>query len=152
MVRHLIQKTLRPLQKKKDFNIRVTPLHPRANGQVECFMQILNKTEQIAHLQGRTGLDRNMGVHDVLVAYRDTSHPAIGVTPYQAMSNRPIRTKLSHTTLKERSERDDDLIDEKDKLYKEKMRHGGTNTREYTFIVDDYVLLKQKVNKMVNCI
>ena len=59
---------------------------------------------------------------------------------------------MSHTTLKERSEQDDDLIDEKDKLYKEKMRHGGTNTREYTFIVDDYVLLKQKVNKMVNCI
>ncbi len=31
---------------------RVTPEHPRANGEVERFMQSLNKTEQIAHLQG----------------------------------------------------------------------------------------------------
>ena len=38
---------------------RVTPLHPRANGQVDCFMQILNKTEQIAHLQGNTGLQKH---------------------------------------------------------------------------------------------
>lgn len=125
---------------------RVTPLHPRANGRVECFMQILIKTEQIAHLKGRTGLDRIMAVRDVLMAHRDTPHPATGVTTYQTMSNRPIQTKLSHTTLKERSEQDD-LIDEKDRLYK-KMRCGGTNTREHNFILGDYVLLKQKkVNK-----
>ena len=61
-------------------------------------MQTLNKTEQIAHLQGKTGLDRNMAVHDMLMASRDTPHPASGVTPYQAMSTRPIRTKLDHTT------------------------------------------------------
>ena len=126
---------------------RVTPLHPRANGQVERFMQILNKTEQIAHLQGKTGLDRNMAIHDMLMAYRDTPHPATGVTPYRAMSNRPIRTKLSYATLKERSEQDD-LMDERDKLYKEKMKRSGTNTREHNFIVGDYALLKQKkVNK-----
>ena len=45
---------------------RVTPEHHRANGQVERFMQVLNKTEQIAHLQGKTGLDRNMAVSDML--------------------------------------------------------------------------------------
>ena len=39
-------------------------------------------------------------------------------------------------------------MDEKDKLYKEKMKRSGTNTREHNFIVGDYVLLKQKkVNK-----
>ena len=81
------------------------------------------------------------------MAYRDTPHPATGVTPYQAMSNGPIRTKLSHATLKERSEQDD-LIDERDKLYKEKMRRSGKNIREHDFIMGDYVLLKQKkVNK-----
>ena len=88
-----------------------------------------------------------MAVHDMLMAYRDTPHPATGVNPYQAMSNRPIRTKLSHATLKERSEQDD-LIDERDKLYKEKMRRSGTNIREHNFVMGDYVLLKQKkVNK-----
>ena len=69
---------------------RVTPLHPRANGQVERFMQILNKTEQIAHLQGKTGLDRNMAIHDMLMAYRDTPHPATGNT--QLLNNILWRT------------------------------------------------------------
>ena len=93
-----------------------------------------------------TGLDRNMAVHDMLMAYRDTPHTATGVTPYQAISNRSIQTKLSYATLKERSKQDD-LMDEKDKLYK-KMKCSGTNTREHNFIVGDYVLLKQKkVNK-----
>ena len=125
----------------------VTPEHPRANGQVERFMQLLNKTEQIAHLQGKTGLDRNMAVSDMLMAYRDTPHPATGVTPYQAMSNRPIRTKLDHTVPRERSERDE-LIDEKDQVYKEKMRRDGVNIKEHNFYVGDYVLLRQKkVNK-----
>ena len=73
---------------------KVTPLHPRVNGQMERFMQILNKTEQIGHLQGKTGLDRNMAIHDMLMAYRDTPHPATGVTPYQAMSNRPNQDKI----------------------------------------------------------
>ena len=84
-----------------------------------------------------------MAIHDMLMAYRDTPHPATGVRPYQAMSNRPIQTKLSYATLKERSEHDD-LMDERDKLYKEKMKCSGTNTREHNFIVGDHVLLKQK--------
>ena len=29
---------------------RITPEHPRADGEAERFVQILNKTEQIAHL------------------------------------------------------------------------------------------------------
>ena len=31
---------------------RVTPEHPRANGEAESFMKVLNKTEQIAHSDG----------------------------------------------------------------------------------------------------
>jgi len=72
-------------------------------------MQVLNKTEQIAHLQGKTGLGRNMAVCVMLMAYRDTPHPATGITPYQAMSNRSIRTKLDHTVPRERSEHDDPI-------------------------------------------
>ena len=126
---------------------RVTPEHPRANGQVERFMQLLNKTEQIAHLQGKTGLHRNMAVSDMLMAYRDTPHPATGVTPYQAMRNRPIRTKLDHTVPRERSEQNE-LIDEKDQVYKEKMRRDSVNIKEHNFCVGVYVLLRQKkVNK-----
>ena len=56
-----------------------------------------------------------MAVHDMLLAYSDTPHPATGVTPYQAMSNRLIQTKLRFAALKEMSEQDD-LMDEKDTL------------------------------------
>ena len=94
---------------------RVTPNHPRANGHVERFMQTLNKTEQIAHLQGKSGPDRNMAVQDMLTAYRDTPHPATGISPYKAMMNRPVRTKLDYTgPWEERSSRDK-MMDEKDR-------------------------------------
>ena len=37
---------------------RVTALHPRANGEVEGFMQNLNKTKPIPNLQGKNHLER----------------------------------------------------------------------------------------------
>ena len=41
---------------------RASTNHLRANTQVERFMQTLNKTEQIAHLQGKSGPNRDMTV------------------------------------------------------------------------------------------
>ena len=103
---------------------QVTPNHPRANGQVERFMQTLNKTEQIAHLQGKSGPDRNMAIQDMLMAYRDT--------PHEAMMNRPVRTKLDYPVPgKERSSRDK-MMDEKDRQYKEKMTDDGGSSFVYT--------------------
>ena len=101
-------------------------------------MQTLNKTEQIAHLQGKSGPDRNMAVHDciwLLMAYRDTPHPATVISPYQAMMNRPVRTKLDYTVpWKERSSRDK-MMDEKDRQYKEKMADEGGSSKEHNFVV-----------------
>ena len=108
----------------------------------------LNKIEQIAHLQGKMGLDRNIAVQDMLLAYRSTPHPATDVTPYQAMTNRPIRTKLDHTVPGKERSKQDESINEKDRQYKEKMRREGANIKEHNFILGDYVLLKQrKLNK-----
>lgn len=73
---------------------RVTPLHPRANGEVERFMQTLNKTEQNASLQGKNRLERRNAVQDMLTAYRSTPHPATGVAPYEALKGTSVRTKL----------------------------------------------------------
>lgn len=36
---------------------RVTPLHPRANGEAEKFMQLLNNTKQITHMQNKDRLE-----------------------------------------------------------------------------------------------
>ena len=46
---------------------RVTALHPRANGEAERFMQNLNKTEEIANLQGKNRLERRNTVQDMLI-------------------------------------------------------------------------------------
>ncbi len=124
---------------------RVTPENPRANGQVERYMQVLNKIEQISHFQGKTGLHRNMAVYDMLMAYSDTPHTATEIIPYQGMLNRPTRTKLDHTVPRERSEH---AFDEKDQFFKEEMSRDGVNIKEHNYLMGDYVLLRQKkVNK-----
>ena len=123
---------------------RVTPNHPRANGQVQRVMQTLNKTEQIAHLQGKSGPDRNMTIQDMSIVYRDTPHPATGITPYEAMMNSPVRTKLDYTVpRKERSSRDK-MMDEKDRQYKDKMTDDGGSSKEHNCVVEDHVLLRQR--------
>ena len=124
---------------------RITPEHPRANGEAERFMQILNKTEQIAHLQGKQASKREIAVQDMLIAYRDTPHPATGVTPYEALYGRPIRTRLDHEARGETDQTDEDKrIDQRDKEYKKRMSQQRRNVKKHQFTLKDYVLLKQK--------
>ena len=40
----------------------VTPLHPRANGEAESFMRVINKTEQITALQSRDKSEREIAI------------------------------------------------------------------------------------------
>ena len=129
---------------------RVTPLHPRANGEVERFMQTLNKTEQIANLQGKNRLERRNAVQDMLIAYRSTPHPATGVTPYDALKGTSVRTKLDYIEPEPQRNEKDDIIDRRDAVYKQKMKQQreGRKTRENNLLLGDYVLVKQpKKNK-----
>ena len=89
-------------------------MHPRANGEAERFMQMLNKTERVANLQGKNRLDRQNSVQDMLVAYRSTPHPATGVTPYEAMSRATIRTKMDHVEPKLENTEFDEQIDQRE--------------------------------------
>ena len=78
-----IQSNFKILQKKKGFvHHRALTNHLWAHGQVERFMQTLNKTEQTAHLQGKSGPNRDMAVKDMLMASKDTPHPATGISRY----------------------------------------------------------------------
>ena len=125
----------------------MTPKHARANGEAESFMKMLNKTEQIAHLQSR---DRTVAIQEMLMGYRSTPHPATKTAPYAALMNRQVRTTLDHTNPKEEKTKRDRKMDEKDKEYKEKlkMQKENRNTSEHKLVVGDYVLLKQsKRNK-----
>ncbi|CAC5361328.1 unnamed protein product [Mytilus coruscus] len=122
---------------------RVTPGHPRANGEAEVFMKLINKTEQIANLQNK---DSATAIQEMLMGYRSTPHPATGISPYEALMNRPIRTKLGYiprTITKNENLFED--INERDKQYKEKIKKyaENRNTQEHAFQIGDYVLLEQ---------
>jgi len=71
---------------------RVTPKYAHANGKAERFMKMLNKTEQIAHIQG---VDSNVATQEMLTGYRSTPHPATGVTPYEALMNSEAQARPS---------------------------------------------------------
>ena len=129
---------------------RVTPLHPRANGEAERFMQTLNKTEQIASLQGKDRLERRNAIQDMLISYRSTPHPATGVTPYEAMRGATVRIKLDYIDPETKKSEKDDTIDQRDSEYKQKMKQQreGRKTREGRLLQGDYVLVTQpKKNK-----
>ena len=109
-------------------------------------MKLLNKTEKIANLQGQKS---TIAIQEMLTGFRSTPHPATGVSPYEAMMNRTVRTKLDwrgkETDL--RNPRDKEY---RDKEYKDKMARklANRNVKEHNFAIGDHVLLKQsKRNK-----
>lgn len=127
---------------------KITPLHPQANGEAESFMKLLNKTEKRSRLENKSV---HVAIQELLTGYRSTPHPATGVSPYQAMMNRQIRTKLDYTERDPviRNEKENN-INERDKIYKMKIKNyaENKNTRVHTFTIGDYVLLEQKkINK-----
>ena len=54
-------------------------------------MKLLNKTEQRARIENKPV---RLAIQELLTGYRSTPHPATGVTPYDAMMDRMLRTKL----------------------------------------------------------
>ena len=130
---------------------KITPLHPQANSEAESFMKLLNKTEQRSRLENKSV---HVAIQELLTGYRSTPHPATGVSSYQAMMNRQIRTKLDYTERDPviRNEKENN-IKERDKIYKMKIKNyaENKNTGVHTFTIGDYVLLEQKkINKWMN--
>lgn len=128
---------------------RITPEHPRANGEAERFMKVLNKTEQIAHSEGRTSTS---AIQYMLMGYRSTPHPATGYSPYEALMKRNVRTKLDFKSLSSKSDisKMEAEITKMDKDYKKKWvnHHRHPVCKEHNFKIGDMVLLKRrKLNK-----
>ena len=89
---------------------RITPLHPKAQGQVENFNKLINKTITISR---HNHTDPEEAIYDMLQAYRSTPHPGTNETPYKLLMNRDVRTKLDHfpteTSLHDKEVRDQDF-------------------------------------------
>ena len=97
---------------ERDFDITVTPEYARANGEAESSLKLLNKTEQMAHLQKQ---NRNITIGEMLTGYHSTPHPATNTIPYEALMNRPERTKLDTQPGRLTQSVKDRAIDERDK-------------------------------------
>ena len=59
--------------KNEEFHHHVTPEYVRADREAESVMKLLNKAEQIAHLQGR---DSSIAIQEMLTGYHSSPHPA----------------------------------------------------------------------------
>ena len=124
---------------------RVTPEHPRAIREAESFMKVLNKTEQIAHGEGRSS---NSALQYMLMGYRSTPHPATGYCPYEALMKRNVRTKLDYDTSSSSRnyheiERE---ITKRDREYKQNWdnQHRHPKVENHRFKIGDRVLLKKR--------
>ena len=101
---------------------RITPLHPRANGEAENFMKLLNKTEHRARLENKPA---NTAIQELLTGYRSTPQTATGITPYDARMDRKVRTKLDYSQRESTIEKQ--KLNERDKEYKMKIKHNAEN-------------------------
>ena len=91
-----------------------------------------------------------MAIQEMLIGYRSTPHPATGITPYEGMMNRTVRTKLDYENRISNTSDKEKLINERDRQYKEKVKQKAENknTKEHSFDVGDHVFLEQpKKNK-----
>lgn len=117
-----------------------TPRHPKAQGQVESFNKVINKLVQISKIQK---LNYRETVYDLLMAYRDTPHPATKVTPYELLMGRKVKTKLGHFTKKRFN---DKKIRSNDREYKSKRKllyDKHYNAKKHRFKEGDAVLVRR---------
>lgn len=95
---------------------RVTPLWPRANGEVERFVQTLKKAIKCAQIEGRNWRKE---MQQFLASYRTTPHCTTGESPSSLFLKRTVKTKLP--SLEER-DKEYSRIQEKDEKQKSKMK------------------------------
>lgn len=79
--------------KERDItHIRTTVYHPAANRAIECFHRVLKSTIQTAILQSAPW---KATVTDFLQIYRATPHAVTGVSPFELLHGRKMRTRLN---------------------------------------------------------
>ena len=124
---------------------RVTPTHPKSQGQVANFNKLINKTTKIACEEG---IEIESAIYDMLQAYRQTPHPATKSTPYEILMHRQVRTRLEHFPTEvhitqEEVKKNDETYKQKHKQYHDK-RH---RVKTHTIKCGDAVLIKREKRK-----
>ncbi|XP_052806647.1 uncharacterized protein K02A2.6-like [Mya arenaria] len=124
---------------------KVTPLAPQANGLVEAFMKPLVKTMKTATASGKNFKSE---LTIFLMNYRSTPHPSTGLSPFEIMFNRKMKTKLPTFIVP----RNDIYVRKRDTKSKQKNKKYADEKRKAkpcTLQPGDPVLVKQpKQNKL----
>jgi hypothetical protein len=109
---------------------KITPYWPQANGEVERFMRTLEKAIRTAQVEGKPWKQE---LYTFLRNYRATPHSTTNVPPFDAMFQRPMKTKLpeehNHEEIKESQKNDDVRIQDgkaknEMKTYADQQRHS----------------------------
>ena len=131
------------------YNIKhrpVTPLHPRANGEVERFFRTTKKVVRCAILEGK---DWKTEYDTFLFNYRDAKHATTGKSPAELIFGYELRGSLpSMRTFNNQinAQKTQDAL-KKDKIQKEKIKgyaDKDNKAKASSIEVGDMVLLKQK--------
>jgi hypothetical protein len=122
---------------------KITPLWPRANAEVESFMQKLNKVDRRAAASGKS---RNQELQAFLVAYRATPHSTTKVPPAVLMLNRPYRVGIPENRQMFDMKAVKALAEDNDAKAKNRMKQEydqRMKVRECRLTVGDLVLVQQ---------
>lgn len=127
---------------------RVTPIWPEANGMAERGVQNLKKTIMAAHLEKR---DVSTEIDSFLLNYRATPHTTTGISPFEALYGRKIRTSIPHIhdgqALQEQPKlrETDEKNKGKGKEYADISRHAKSHDIQ---LGDTVLVVQPKVNKL----
>ena len=128
-------------------HLKITPLLPKANGQVESYNKPLMKAIKSANIQGQSWI---YAMHQFLRAYRCTPHTITGFTPFRLLFGLDPRTKMADA--ESFTHPDDSNVRKRDaeakgimKCYADKLLLAEANPID----VGDTVLVKQpRLNKL----
>ena len=122
---------------------KITPLWPRANGEVENFNKTLGKAIKVAAAENKNWKQE---MHKFLRNYRATPHCTTKIAPAKALFGENIKTRLPEIVIPE----DDDVTCENDLKAKQKMKiYADKKSKPCMIKEGDAVLIKQpKANKL----
>lgn len=121
---------------------KITPLWPRANGEVERFMRTIGKVVKTSHAESRNW---KQDIFQFLRNYRATPHSTTKVSPTEALFGRNIKVRLPEnpkTTKFRKTE-----MRRRDENQKQKMKHYAdkkNNAKHSSLRKGDRVIVQEK--------
>ena len=122
---------------------KVTPLWPRANGQVENFVSSFKKHVRVAKA---TGANWRKELQSFLRDYRTSPHETTGIAPATLLLKRAVRNKLPQIA---NIDPIAEIVRVRDTKRKEKMKNHADNksyVKPNNFDIGDHVLVKRPFN------